>query len=95
MKKTAIRLLTFICVLMAATPVSAQFNLKKAANAVSKGVQAATLTDAQMAAYVKEFDKKGRIIRNFQKSGGHFVCFLISAANENDQTLLFLSAASE
>lgn len=54
MKKTAIRLLTFICVLMAATPVSAQFNLKKAANAVSKGVQAATLTDAQMAAYVKE-----------------------------------------
>ena len=54
MKKTAIRLLTFICVLMAATPVSAQFNLKKAANAVSKGVQAATLTDAQVAAYVKE-----------------------------------------
>ena len=54
MKKTAIRLLSLVCLLMAATPASAQFNLKKAASAVSKGVQAATLTDAQMAAYVKE-----------------------------------------
>lgn len=33
---------------------SAQFNLKKAINAGSKAVQAATLTDKQMAAYVKE-----------------------------------------
>lgn len=37
-----------------AMPAEAQFNLKKAASAVSKGVQAATITDAQMAEYVKE-----------------------------------------
>jgi len=54
MKKTAIKLLSLVCLLLAATPASAQFNLKKAASAVSKSVQAATLTDAQMAAYVKE-----------------------------------------
>lgn len=54
MKKTAIKLLMIVCVLTAAVPASAQFNLKKAANAVSKGVQAMTLTDDQMAAYVKE-----------------------------------------
>ncbi|MCM1521954.1 MAG: M48 family metallopeptidase [Muribaculaceae bacterium] len=35
-------------------PVSAQFNLKKAVSAAAKGIEAATLTDAQMAAYVKE-----------------------------------------
>lgn len=33
---------------------SAQFNLKKAASSVAKGVQALTISDADMAAYVKE-----------------------------------------
>lgn len=43
---SAIMLLSF--------PAQAQFNLKKAASAVQKGVQAMTVTDAQMANYVKE-----------------------------------------
>ncbi|MFA4086677.1 MAG: peptidase, partial [Paramuribaculum intestinale] len=38
----------------AAMPASAQFNLKKAVGAASKAAQAVTLTDEQMAAYVKE-----------------------------------------
>lgn len=38
----------------AAVPASAQFNLKKAIGGATKAVQAATLTDAQMAEYVKE-----------------------------------------
>lgn len=54
MRKTAIRILMALCVLMSASPAYAQFNLKKAASAIGKGVQAATLTDEQMAAYVKE-----------------------------------------
>lgn len=54
MKKTAIKfLLSFMCV-ATAVPASAQFNLKKAIGGATKAVQAATLTDAQMAAYVKE-----------------------------------------
>lgn len=40
--------------LMAFVPAQAQFNLKKAVNSASKAVQAFTLTDAQMAEYVKE-----------------------------------------
>ena len=36
-------------------PVAAQFNLKKALGGATKIAQAATLTDAQMAAYVKEY----------------------------------------
>lgn len=35
-------------------PAAAQFNLKKAVSAAQKSVQALTLTDEQMAAYVKE-----------------------------------------
>lgn len=38
----------------ASAPASAQFNLKKAVSAVSKTAQAVTLSDEQMAAYVKE-----------------------------------------
>ena len=54
MKKTAIKfLLSFMCV-ATALPASAQFNLKKAIGGATKAVQAATLTDAQMAEYVKE-----------------------------------------
>lgn len=37
-----------------ATPAFAQFNLKKAVGSATKAAQALTLTDAQMAAYVKE-----------------------------------------
>lgn len=54
MKKVLFKFAMLLCLLMAGSPVYAQFNLKKAANAVSKGVQAFTLTDEQMAAYVKE-----------------------------------------
>ena len=36
-------------------PVMAQFNLKKAISGAAKTVQAATLTDEQMAEYVKEY----------------------------------------
>lgn len=39
---------------LVATPAVAQFKLGKAISAAKKGVEAATLTDAQMAAYVKE-----------------------------------------
>ncbi len=40
--------------LACATPGFAQFNLKKAVNSAQKAAQAFTLTDEQMAAYVKE-----------------------------------------
>ena len=44
-----------ICICFAAfVPAQAQFNIKKAVSSAAKGVKAATLTDAQMAAYVKE-----------------------------------------
>ena len=53
MKKTAIKfLLSFMCV-AAAVPASAQFNLKKAIGGATKAVQAATLTDAQMAEWTR------------------------------------------
>ncbi|MCM1163032.1 MAG: M48 family metallopeptidase [Muribaculaceae bacterium] len=51
--KTIRIILAALCVALA-MPVSAQFNLKKAISAAQKGVEALTLTDAQMAAYVKE-----------------------------------------
>jgi putative metalloprotease len=54
MKKTAIMLLMGLAALCAPATASAQFNLKKAVNSATKAVQAITLTDAQMAAYVKE-----------------------------------------
>ena len=38
-----------------ATEASAQYNLKKAAGSLTKAAQAATLTDDQMVAYVKEY----------------------------------------
>ena len=43
-----------VALLFSVIPASAQFNLKKAINSASKTVQALTLTDAQMADYVKE-----------------------------------------
>lgn len=54
MRKYSIYLLTLVCCLTFAMPAYSQLNLKKIGSAVSKTAQAVTLTDAQMAAYVKE-----------------------------------------
>ena len=43
-----------VAILVSACPVYAQFNLKKAVSSAAKAVQAFTLTDAQMADYVRE-----------------------------------------
>ena len=53
MKKTFI-LTAFVMASISINPVFAQFNLKKAVSSAVKTVQAVTLTDAQMADYVKE-----------------------------------------
>lgn len=52
-KRTKGVIIALFCALTV-LPVSAQFNLKKAIGGATKAVQAATLTDAQMASYVKE-----------------------------------------
>lgn len=54
MKSAFVKFLAIIALVTVAAPVHAQFNLKKAVSGASKAVQAATLTDQQMAAYVKE-----------------------------------------
>lgn len=54
MKKTVAKICMILVLMAVAMPAQAQFNLKKAASAASKTVQALTLTDDQMAAYVKE-----------------------------------------
>lgn len=54
MCKTIVKILALVCCIMAATPSYAQLNLKKLAGSAVKGAQAVTLSDAQMAAYVKE-----------------------------------------
>ncbi len=54
MRKTFAMLMVAAAALLSPTIASAQFNLGKAVNGASKAVQALTLTDAQMAAYVKE-----------------------------------------
>lgn len=51
MMKKIIFAIFCICAVL---PMSAQFNLKKAVSGAAKAVQALTLTDEQMAAYVKE-----------------------------------------
>lgn len=54
-KIVAATVLAFGVAVMATTDIAmAQFNLGKAASAVGKGVQALTVTDAQMAAYARE-----------------------------------------
>ncbi len=55
MNKIVLKAMAAAAMLFVAMPVSAQFNLKKAVGAASSTVKAATLTDAQMAAYVKEY----------------------------------------
>lgn len=54
--KSFIRIITLALALVAVgvSTASAQFNLKKAISGATKAAQALTLTDAQMAAYVKE-----------------------------------------
>ncbi|MDE7181191.1 MAG: M48 family metallopeptidase [Muribaculaceae bacterium] len=53
-KKIFGSILIALCFCMA-IPANAQFNLKKGISAVSKGVKALTISDADMAAYVKEY----------------------------------------
>lgn len=55
MTKHFARILFAIASLMTVVPVSAQFSLGKALKGAGKVVQAATLTDDQMTAYVKEY----------------------------------------
>ena len=52
--KTKFTTLALLFVLAVAAPASAQFNLKKAIGGAAKAAKAITLTDEQMAAYVKE-----------------------------------------
>ena len=54
MKRIFVKFLTLAFLLSIAFEAPAQFNLKKAVSGAAKAAQAATLTDAQMAAYVKE-----------------------------------------
>lgn len=54
MKYFAVKSIALMALLTMAMPVSAQFNLKKAIGGAAKAAQAVTLTDEQMAAYVKE-----------------------------------------
>ena len=53
MKKNLIKIMAVAVALAATVPATAQFNLGRAINAGAKAAKAATLTDAQMAAYVK------------------------------------------
>lgn len=54
MKKLSLKFMAIVGLLCLAAPAQAQFNLKKAVGSASKAVQAFTLTDEQMADYVKE-----------------------------------------
>lgn len=54
---SVVKILATMCLLMASYPVSAQFSLKKVVSGAGKVVQAATLTDEQMADYVREYVK--------------------------------------
>ena len=54
MRKRLIKLFMVVAFLATANAGYAQFNLKKAIGGASKAIQAFTLTDEQMAAYVKE-----------------------------------------
>lgn len=54
MKHAIIRFFTLALLISAAFSAPAQFNLRKAVGGAAKAVKAATLTDAQMAEYVRE-----------------------------------------
>lgn len=55
MRKVFLKVMLLALCGSAATPAMAQFNLKKAISGAAKTVKAATLTDEQMAEYVKEY----------------------------------------
>lgn len=55
MKKTIMKAAILLFCMAGTTPAMAQFNLKKAMNGAVKAAKAVTLTDAQMAEYVKEY----------------------------------------
>lgn len=52
--KQTIKLFALLMLLAVSVPASAQFNLKRAVSGAAKAAKAVTLTDEQMAAYVKE-----------------------------------------
>ena len=54
MKNITIKIASLAVCLIAVLPVQAQFNMKRGLKALQQGVQAVTLTDQQMAEYVKE-----------------------------------------
>lgn len=54
MKRSLLTLISCVVMLAIAVPASAQFNLRKAANAAVKTAKALTISDEDMAAYVKE-----------------------------------------
>ena len=54
-RKTVLRAVLALLCLAGTTPAMSQFNLKKAVSGAAIVVKAATLTDEQMAAYVKEY----------------------------------------
>ncbi len=55
MNKMFAKIAVVLCCLTVSAPAMAQFNLKKAVGGAAKVAQAATLTDEQMASYVKEY----------------------------------------
>lgn len=54
MKFKSLKIAAVLAFMLCAVSASAQFNIKKGINSVAKAAQAFTLTDAQMADYVKE-----------------------------------------
>ena len=50
-----IKRITLVILLACSMPAAAQFNFKKVIGGASKAVQAVTISDADMAAYVKEY----------------------------------------
>ena len=54
MRTKIMRIVMALALLVVATPGYAQFNIGKAIGGAAKAVQAFTITDDQMAAYVKE-----------------------------------------
>ena len=55
MRKALSKMIIALACIFVAMPASAQFNLRKAISGAKKTIEAVTLTDEQMAAYVKEY----------------------------------------
>lgn len=54
MKRLAVKVIAVLAIICLSAPAYGQFNLKRAVGSAGKAVQAFTLTDQQMAEYVKE-----------------------------------------